>query len=289
MYSVKSTGFLHFHFISSRAHRIKSLFYSRFERNCASIMNSFSTFGLYKNLENLLHELNNPKHKDVGPIQELVTIFNNLKENFEKQDNVKKYPLIILEGLDGSGKTAMTRRLASKLNGEKWETPPESTKHLRPFFDHHLTLRSAYYSLGNYIAALEVSMILTQKPVVMDRFWHSTTAYGMSQMVADNPDKFKLPTLEDTIYEWPVDLLKPDIVLLLTVSEQVRRERHSRRSAELVTSQEKLLNSDSKFRQDIMQAYTNMRNPGVVLVNGDGSIPQTLSSLWEKVKPLMSN
>ena len=63
----------------------------------------------------------------------------------------------------------MSKRLASKIGAEKCFTPPESIKHLRSFFDNHSTLRTAFYSLGNYIAALEISCILTEKPVVVDR------------------------------------------------------------------------------------------------------------------------
>jgi thymidylate kinase len=70
-----------------------------------------------------------------------------------------------------------------------------------------------------------------------------------------------LPHAQDDIYKWPSDLLKPDIVLLLNVSEEIRLERHSRRNAASITSQEKLLKDDIKFRQDVLQAYANMREP----------------------------
>lgn len=67
------------------------------------------------------------------------------------------------------GKTAMTRALSKEFHAVKHTTPPLSIKHLRQYFDDNLILRSAYYSLGNYIAALEVSNILTHSPVIMDR------------------------------------------------------------------------------------------------------------------------
>jgi len=250
-------------------------------------MNSFLTFRLYKDSKAILEDLNDSKYSGITPVEELLKIYENTKLKAEEQHNVKKNPLIILEGLDGSGKSAMSRRLASKISAEKCSTPPESIKHLRTFFDNHSELRTAFYSLGNYIAALEISCILTEKPVVVDRFWHSTTAYALAQEVANDPNKLSLPQVEDDIYKWPSDLLKPDIVILLNVSEEVRLERHSRRHPESVTLQEKLLKDDTKFREDVLKAYTNMREPSVVLVDGSGSFGKTLFGLLSKVKPLL--
>lgn len=64
----------------------------------------------------------------------------------------------------------MGKRLANKLNAKQWRTPPESIGHLRHLFDDNITLRTAFYSLGNYIAALEVQLSLKFNPVVMDRY-----------------------------------------------------------------------------------------------------------------------
>lgn len=68
------------------------------------------------------------------------------------------------------GKTTLGKRLAKKINATQWRTPPNSISHLRNLFDDNKVLRTAFYSLGNYIAALEVQMILKYEPVVMDRY-----------------------------------------------------------------------------------------------------------------------
>lgn len=81
------------------------------------------------------------------------------------------------------------------------------------------------------------------------RFWHSTMAYNLAQSVADNPERLSLPEPSDEVYKWPDDLLKPNKVILLYVSEEVRLERHSRRNENLVTEQEKLLKKNDSFRQ----------------------------------------
>lgn len=82
---------------------------------------------------------------------------------------------------------------------------------------------------------------------MFNRFWHSTAAYALAQVVSDNPNESKLPPSGDSIYRWPADLLKPDIVILLTVHEHIRIQRQSGRQN--ITTQEKLLKSDVTFRE----------------------------------------
>lgn len=79
------------------------------------------------------------------------------------------------------------------------------------------------------------------------RYWHSTTAYAIAQSVEDHPDQYEMPPPHDKIFSWPEDLLQPDIVIFLDVSEEVRKQRQSRRTS--VTMQENLLNNSEEFRK----------------------------------------
>ncbi|XP_076269363.1 UMP-CMP kinase 2, mitochondrial-like isoform X2 [Rhynchophorus ferrugineus] len=211
-------------------------------------METFAKFGLYPTLQDTLMALNKPELKGVGPITELLRIYNDAKSKHDNSCGAKKHPLIVLEGLDGCGKTSMGKVLAKKLHIVKHTTPPESIKHLRSYFDDNLMVRSAYYSLGNYIAALEIASILRDSPVIMDRFWHSTIAFAIGQGIRDKSGTLAMPNKSDLIYKWPDDLLMPDKVLLLLVSEEERIRRQS--SRENVTQQELLLKNDLSFRKN---------------------------------------
>ncbi|XP_018569934.1 UMP-CMP kinase 2, mitochondrial [Anoplophora glabripennis] len=252
----------------------------------ASDTNMSSNTLLYHSVESILDVFKKDENKDINGVKELMAIYSNAFEQQKKNTalgQVKQYPLIVLEGLDGSGKTTMGKRLAKKLNAKQWRTPPESISHLRNLFDDNV-LRTAFYSLGNYIAALEVQSILRYEPVVMDRYWHSTAAYAIAQAVADDPAKYKMPPSGHQIYCWPNDLFKPDIVILLEVNEDVRLERHSRRKT--YTTQEELLKSSYDFRQNVLQAYKNMYNPEIKSVDGNFSFGATLGQLEQAVRPL---
>lgn len=77
------------------------------------------------------------------------------------------------------------------------------------------------------------------------RYWHSTAAYAIAQTVQDNPN-YSFPQPDDNIFLWPTDLHKPSVVIFLDVSENVRKQRQSRRTT--VTLQEHLLNNSEEFR-----------------------------------------
>lgn len=78
------------------------------------------------------------------------------------------------------------------------------------------------------------------------RFWHSTAAYAIGQAIHDYHNHYKLPPLNDEVYCWPKDLLKPNAVIFLDVSEEIRTVRQSSRTN--VTWQENLLNNSVIFR-----------------------------------------
>lgn len=66
----------------------------------------------------------------------------------------------------------MTKRLTRTLGGVLYGTPPKCILTLRPLFDgeEYKPLRPLFYSLGNYIAALQMTTILQEKPVILDRY-----------------------------------------------------------------------------------------------------------------------
>jgi UMP-CMP kinase 2 len=76
------------------------------------------------------------------------------------------------------------------------------------------------------------------------RFWHSTAAYAMAHQIKTLGEQ---PKPEDFV--WPEDLLKPDLVIFLTVSEQERIRRHSLRQDFTNTAEEQTLAENESFRK----------------------------------------
>lgn len=64
----------------------------------------------------------------------------------------------------------MTKRLAKFLQTEVYQTPPSYISDIRTEFeDSELELRTAFYQLGNYLAAWQIAKDLEKHPVVLDR------------------------------------------------------------------------------------------------------------------------
>jgi len=59
--------------------------------------------------------------------------------------------------------------------------------------------------------------------LVTFRYWHSTAAYAIATAVSGRVEN--LPRLDSELYQWPGDLLQPNLVLLLTVNPEERLRR----------------------------------------------------------------
>lgn len=82
-------------------------------------------------------------------------------------------------------------------------------------------------------------------PVLL-RYWHSTATYAIATEVSGTVQH--LPPAHHALYQWPRDLLKPDLVLLLTVSPEERMRRIRGRGMER-TREEAELEANNVFRQ----------------------------------------
>ncbi|CAK6434836.1 unnamed protein product [Pipistrellus nathusii] len=192
------------------------------------------------------------------------------------------FPVIVVEGLDATGKTTVTRALADALGAALLRSPPAGLSPWRQAFDEEPDMvRRAFYSLGNYIAASEIAAASARAPVVVDRFWHSTAAYAIATEVSGAVQH--LPPARHPIYQWPKDLLRPDLVVLLTVSPEERRERIRGRGLER-TAEEEELEASSTFRQKVEACYERMEDPGCHAVDASPSREQVLQAVLGLVR-----
>lgn len=76
---------------------------------------------------------------------------------------------IVLEGIDGTGKSTISKELATRLGAQYYRCPRRILMPLRkitdicPYFIKYL-----YYLLGNYIAQKEIRALHKQSSVVCD-------------------------------------------------------------------------------------------------------------------------
>ncbi|XP_061185634.1 UMP-CMP kinase 2, mitochondrial-like [Saccostrea echinata] len=194
--------------------------------------------------------------------------------NLEELKKKMKFPFVVVEGLDATGKTTLTETLEKKMSACRYFTPPPAIQHLREHFDNLPEIvRRAYYTIGNYIVSIAILKTCQERPVIMDRYWHSTAAYG----IANETSNEDIPQEGHWVYKWPHDLLTPDIVLFLTVSEEIRKQRMMGRGGEK-TMEEKHLDKDRLFRERLYLAYKRMENPSCIEIDASGSVETVMEA-----------
>ncbi|GET85362.1 hypothetical protein, conserved [Leishmania tarentolae] len=161
-----------------------------------------------------------------------------------------RHPVIVVEGLDGTGKTRVARTLAEKLSGVAMGTPPPQFAEIREIFrGQEEAVARAFYAAANYVAAQAILAASQSTVVVVDRWWCSTCAMAL----ANSCTYETLPASGDVVYRWPEDLPVPSAGFLLCVDEEVRVERIRRRAPE--DAEERRLSSQSEMRRAAMEAY----------------------------------
>jgi len=136
---------------------------------------------------------------------------------------MKKPLFIVLEGLDGSGKSSVVEHLAKLTGAEKLSTPlPNINGSVRESIESAYAgipmARALFYASSVVAASKEVERMLAEgKSVIMDRYWLSTLCYH------------KLMGVEARFEEVADTLRPPDATFLLNVPAETRRSRISQR------------------------------------------------------------
>lgn len=92
---------------------------------------------------------------------------------------------IVIEGLDGTGKSTIAKTLATALNAELLATPDASLKKARPIIDaayenQPLARQLFYASSVLHLSEKIKGLMAEEKSVIVDRYWLST---GLPQLV----------------------------------------------------------------------------------------------------------
>lgn len=132
--------------------------------------------------------------------------------------------LIVVEGLDGTGKTTLSKGLADAL-GAVWLTTPSAAlrPHRAPFdalYAAHPGASQLFYAASVVAAGAEAEALRAEgRDVVIDRYWATTRAYGL---VRGSP--YDLAEVE-------ARLPAADVTLLVDLHEGERRARLATRGA----------------------------------------------------------
>lgn len=169
---------------------------------------------------------------------------------------------IVAVGLDGSGKSTLTKELAARLGAVLVTNPPLSLRHERAAADQGSpSKRRDWYRMANATAMEEATdHVFRARSAVMDRSYASTFAYAAEEAG-------RVARAQDV----PAQVSRPDVLVLLELREEVRAER-LRGRGDTRTDEENRLNSDHAFRARVLDGY---RALGAASIDAERS-PETI-------------
>lgn len=150
-----------------------------------------------------------------------------------------RHPFIVLEGLNGVGKTTVGKLLAERLGGEYYRTPPPPFDQIRERIDSSgdPIVRYYFYLSSVCYASIQIGQKRRKTPVVCDRYILTTQCYhsvlGISVVNTDS-----------------LQLEKPDLTVLLTCREPERQVRLSQRGRTHNDLEEERMGIASAFERE---------------------------------------
>jgi len=158
-----------------------------------------------------------------------------------------KYKLIVVEGIDGTGKTTVAHRLARAIGGKYIRTPPPPFDSARQYVDKQgsLDTRFLFYLCSVSYASDVIRRELTRRDVVCDRYLGSTIAYHRALGLR---------------LDWNMEeltLVAPDYAFLLEVSDESERMKRIRRRRR-ITAGDRLL-EDEQLRKRMVSEFERFK------------------------------
>jgi len=155
---------------------------------------------------------------------------------------------VVLEGLDGSGKSALASELATRLGATCLATPLRDLKAVRPMVDRVFgevgLARTLWYAAHVAEASAQAKRLHEQgDSVVIDRYWMSTLAYAHCQGSS--------LTLEEVLNQLHV----PDLTVLIQAEPALRVRRLSERPC--LAPHDKAF-MDPRRADQLLQAYRTL-------------------------------
>lgn len=167
---------------------------------------------------------------------------------------------IVLEGIDGSGKSSLAELLAGKFGSVVYATPPEKYRKLRKQVDTGSSAQKHYdfYRDAVVEASAEIAILLsTGQSVVCDRYWLSTLVYHRAGgMILDGSDFSKL--------------VQPDLTVFLFVSPEVQVTRLTNREG----GGGNIEGKQSELTNLYLQALADSKLPFLVINTDNFSLEQ---------------
>lgn len=194
--------------------------------------------------------------------------------------NVMKNMLIVFEGIDGVGKTSISKGLCEALINvgvpclryEDYEKKEEGFNVIKPFINEKTPIdASLFFFIASAIyKSQEIEKLLQNQWVICDRYVYSTLAYNQAR----GADTSLVASLEK------LPIIKPDYYFLICTDESVRIKRLAeKQDVELIDFEPK---SPGSFFDQVEQNF--LKYKPIVLDNSESGIDIIIKRVFSIVR-----
>jgi len=206
---------------------------------------------------------------------------------------------ITFEGTEGSGKSTQIVLLSKRLRtlGHKVRTLREpggtpigeeirhtlkhSSRNQQMQSETELLLMNA--SRAQLVREVIRPALAANEIVLCDRFYDSTIAYqGYGRQLDLGIVK--------SVIDFAIGKTRPDLTLLLTVSQELSEQRRLARQSTLQFMRDRMEEADRSFFQRLPQGYEAVAREEperVRVIDGSGSVHSIEEAIWNEVQPLL--
>jgi thymidylate kinase len=259
--------------------------HNRAYENCVAhgikgLYSSFYTAVTILRIARELGELDESLGEEPDSVESFYHRLNTVEKHLN--DDMPRFPpfIVLIEGLDGCGKSTLVKRLANtppppegRFTWSAVSTPTASMAAVRDVFDKRGgAVARAFYMASNYMLQQEIReecIHLHNAIFVVDRWYASTCAYSVAwKNTTGGPES--IDQLDESLFQWPKDLMRPDIFLLLHVDDSTRRDRVTARrqqsqEGDSYNPWDDRLNHDEYLGRRIFRALERLQGPREVL------------------------
>lgn len=158
---------------------------------------------------------------------------------------------IVIEGVDGSGKTEVSAKIAQHIGAHLIESPMGEFQKIRKYVDENLSDKGRFffYLASNVDLSNYVKKIRQEKSVVCARYFHSTLIGYASR------NNISIDALYDEVLLDFKEFEKPDLTIFLHVNEEIQKSRIQGRDPKKNSLTDIKCVTDAAYQKNLMFNY----------------------------------
>lgn len=158
---------------------------------------------------------------------------------------------VVFEGVDGAGKSEVSKLVAEKLSAIHLESPTTPFSSIRNHVDKNLSDKGRFYfyMASNFDLSEKILITLRSKSIICARYFHSTVIGYASRQNID------IESVYNSIDVTKKDFINPDLTIFLNVNEDIQRRRINSRGLLKNSQTDYKCLEDKKYRERLFKNY----------------------------------